>query len=90
MSPRPSRLALALGATALAAAATATTATTAHAAPAGAYKLVYVHNYQDANALAECRTAGIAGVSAGRWDYYRCIELQGPTYVQLQGWLNIS
>ncbi|MFD0636568.1 hypothetical protein ACFQ9X_38300 [Catenulispora yoronensis] len=60
MSPRPSRLALALGATALAAAATATTATTAHAAPAGAYKLVYVHNYQDANALAECRTAGIA------------------------------
>lgn len=86
MSPRAFCLALALGAAAFATAATTTSADAA----AGRFKLVYAHNYQDANALAECQAAGQAGVDASRWDYYRCIELQGPTYVQLQGWLNIS
>jgi hypothetical protein len=89
MSLRLRRLA---AATAVAAAGLGTVAVTAGTAHALGYpwKLVYEHTYQGSDALAQCQADGAAGQAAGDWDIYKCIQVSGPTYVELQGYLNIS
>lgn len=69
------RLACSVGVAAVVLGTVAVAAPAAQASP-DATQLVYTHYYSGSDALAQCRADGNAGVTAGYYDFFRCLTIR--------------